>query len=127
KDFNIINDDIGKEKGKGKGKGKSLDQNTKLKGEQMSKSVNILEVIVDEMTCPINSEPADQLCVLKCQHILSFNSLKKLKQKKCPECRETIEDSDIRYLPLNAIYKNLYSQFFEAGHILPSIELEDSD
>ncbi|GET56642.1 hypothetical protein GLOIN_2v1812174 [Rhizophagus irregularis DAOM 181602=DAOM 197198] len=63
---------------------------------------------------------------LKCQHILSINSLKKLKQKNCPKCREIIQDNDIKYLPQNAIYKHLYSQFFEAGHILPSIEKEDS-
>jgi hypothetical protein len=56
------------------------------------------------MTCPIVREPTDQLCVLKCQHILSFNNLKKLK-KKCPECRENIEDYEIRYLPQITIYK----------------------
>src|SRR5688572_25562464 len=67
---------------------------------------------------------------LKCQHTLSFNNLKKLKQKKCPECRESIEDNDIRYLSLSTIYKNFYSQCFEAGHILPTIETSghcDSD
>ena len=79
------------------------------------------------MTCPINSEPTNQLYVLKCQHIISSNNLKKLKQKKCPECREDIEDNDIKYLSQNTIYKNLYPKFFEAGHILPSIELENSD
>ncbi|GBC49365.2 hypothetical protein GLOIN_2v1788324 [Rhizophagus irregularis DAOM 181602=DAOM 197198] len=84
------------------------------------------EMIANEMTCPIGHEPTDKLCVLKCQHILSFNSLKKLKQKNCPECRENIEDNDIRYLPQNVIYKHLYSQFFESGHILPSTEKEDS-
>ena len=45
----------------------------------------------------------------------------------CPECREDIEDNDIKYLSQNTIYKNLYPKFFEAGHILPSIELENSD
>ncbi|RIA94053.1 hypothetical protein C1645_761016 [Glomus cerebriforme] len=79
------------------------------------------------MTCPISSEPTDQLCMLKCQHVLSLNNLKKLKQKKCPKCRENFDDNDIRYLLQNSIYKNLYSKFFEAGYILPSIELEDSD
>ncbi|CAB5198084.1 unnamed protein product [Rhizophagus irregularis] len=83
-------------------------------------------MIANEMTCPIDHEPTDQLCVLKCQHILSFNNLKKLKQKNCPKCRENIEDNDVRYLPQNVIYKHLYSQFFEAGHILPSIEMEKS-
>ena len=77
--------------------------------EQISNS-NILDVIADEMTCPISSEPTDQLCILKCQHMLSLNNLKKLKQKICPECREKIEDNDIRYLPQNSIYKNLYSK-----------------
>src|SRR6266536_1451148 len=77
------------------------------------------------MTCPISSEPMYELCILKCQHTLSLNNLKKLKQKICPECREKIEDSDIRYLPQNSIYRNLHSKFFESGHILPSIELEN--
>ena len=57
-DFNILNDKIGKEKGK------SLDQNTYLKKEH---TLNILDVIADEMTCPISNEPEDQLCILKCR------------------------------------------------------------
>src|SRR5438046_8378665 len=78
------------------------------------------------MTCPISCEPTDQLCILKCQHILSLCNLKKLKQKICPECREKIEDNDIIYLPQISIYRNLCSKFSESGHILPSIELENS-
>ena len=35
-----------------------------------------------------------------------------------------IVDENVKYLPQNTIYKNLYSQFFDAGHILPSIEAE---
>ncbi|POG63502.1 hypothetical protein GLOIN_2v1784016, partial [Rhizophagus irregularis DAOM 181602=DAOM 197198] len=113
--------------GKGKeGKGKNLNQNLYLKKKQISNS-NILDVIADEITCPISSEPTDQLCILKCQHMLALSNLKKLKQKICPNCREKIEDNDIRYLPQNSIYKNLYTKFFESGHILPSIELENSD
>jgi Tfp pilus assembly protein PilF len=111
-DYKIIND-IGKGKGKG--------------NNQISKSYNIIDIIADEITCSISSEPTDQLCILKCQHILSLNNLKKLKQKKCPQCREKLENNDIRYLPQNTIYKNLYSQFFGAGHILPTIELENSE
>ncbi|POG79546.1 uncharacterized protein OCT59_006390 [Rhizophagus irregularis] len=79
------------------------------------------------MTCPVSSEPEDQLCILKCQHTLSLNNLKKLKQKICPECREKIEENDIRYLLQNSIYKNLYTKFSKSGHILPPIELENSD
>jgi hypothetical protein len=73
---------------------------------------NILDVIANEITCPISSEPTDQLCILKCQHILSLNNLKKLKQKICPNCREKIEDKDIRYLSQNSIYKNFHTKFF---------------
>ncbi|PKK66540.1 TPR-like protein [Rhizophagus irregularis] len=112
------------EKGK-EGKGKSLNQNSYLKKEQISNS-NILDVIAGEITCPINIEPMDQLYILKCQHMLALNNLIKLKQKICPNCREKIEDDDIRYLPQDSIYKNLYTKFFESGHILPSIELENS-
>ncbi|UZO08280.1 uncharacterized protein OCT59_028538 [Rhizophagus irregularis] len=122
-DLKILSNDTGKGK---EGKGKNSNQNLYLKKEQISNS-NILDVIADEITCPINSEPTDQLCILKCQHILALNNLKKLKQKICPNCREEIEDNDIRYLPQNSIYKNLYTKFFESGHILPSIELENSD
>ncbi|PKC15840.1 hypothetical protein RhiirA5_481971 [Rhizophagus irregularis] len=112
-DSKILNDSIGK----GKEKGRSLNQN----------KCNIIDVIADEMTCPISNEPTDQLCILKCQHILSLNNLKNLKQKKCPICRKKLENNDIRYLPQNTVYKNLYSQFFDAGHILPTIELENSE
>uniref|UniRef100_U9TY52 Uncharacterized protein n=1 Tax=Rhizophagus irregularis (strain DAOM 181602 / DAOM 197198 / MUCL 43194) TaxID=747089 RepID=U9TY52_RHIID len=127
-DFNLLDNNV--EKGEGKGKGKDKDKeisptilNIKTK---ISKSGDILEIIANDMTCPIGLEPIDQLCVLKCQHILALNNLKKLKQKICPNCREKIEDNEIRYLPQNSIYKNLYTKFFESGHILPSIELEDN-
>ncbi|PKK59713.1 hypothetical protein RhiirC2_794429 [Rhizophagus irregularis] len=119
-DLKILSNNTGKGK---ESKGKSLNQYPYL---QTSNS-NILDVIANEITCPINSEPTDQLCILKCQHILALSNLKKLKQKICPNCREKIEDNDIRYLPQNSIYKNLYTKFFESGHILPSIELENSD
>jgi tetratricopeptide (TPR) repeat protein len=125
-DFNLLNYNIEKGKGKGKGKEKSPSIQITDLTKNISKLGEILEMIANEMTCSIGHEPTDKLCVLKCQHILSFNSLKKLKQKICPKCRENIEDNDIRYLPQNVIYKYLYSQFFEAGHILPSIEMEDS-
>ncbi|CAB5205705.1 unnamed protein product [Rhizophagus irregularis] len=108
------------------GKGKGLNQNSYLKKEPSLNS-NILNVIADEITCPISNEPTDQLCILKCEHVLSLNNLKKLKQKICPNCREKIEDNDIRYLPQNSIYKNLYTKFFESGHIIPSIKSGNSD
>ncbi|PKY33920.1 TPR-like protein [Rhizophagus irregularis] len=95
--------------------------------EKYHEDLKILNVIANEITCPISSEPTAQLCILKCQHILALSNLKKLKQKICPNCREKIEDNDIRYLPQNSIYKNLYTKFFESGHILPSIELKNSD
>ncbi|GBC07929.1 hypothetical protein RclHR1_00780009 [Rhizophagus clarus] len=113
----IIEEGGEKEKTNGKGKGKGMDRNSRN---------SILSIIADEMTCPINSEPTDQLCILKCQHTISLNNLNKLKQKKCPKCREKINDDDVRYLLQDSIYKNLYSKFFEAGYILPSIELENS-
>ncbi|PKY47315.1 hypothetical protein RhiirA4_522194 [Rhizophagus irregularis] len=124
-DLKILSDDIENEK-KGKGKGKGLNQNSYLKKEQTS-SFNVIDIIANEITCPVSSEPEDQLCILKCQHTLSLNNLKRLKQKKCPECREKIEENDIRYLPQNSIYKNLYNKFSESGHILSSTELKNSD
>ncbi|GBC09473.1 hypothetical protein RclHR1_00890009 [Rhizophagus clarus] len=127
-DFNLLNNnDIVKVKGKGKGKEKGKwNQNIYSTSDQIFKSDNILKIIANEMTCSIGQEPTDQICILKCQHILSFDNFKRLKQKKCPECREKIEDNDIKYLSQSVIYKYLYSQFFEAGHILPSIEIESS-
>ncbi|PKK72053.1 hypothetical protein RhiirC2_848698 [Rhizophagus irregularis] len=124
-EFNLLNYNIEKGKGKGKERSPSI-QNTNLT-KNISKLGEILEMIANEMTCPIDNEPTNQLCVLKCQHILSFNNLKKLKQKNCPKCREKIEDNDIRYLPQNVIYKHLYSQFFESGHILPLIEIDSTN
>ncbi|UZO14889.1 uncharacterized protein OCT59_006332 [Rhizophagus irregularis] len=127
-DFDILNKSakINKEKEeKGKEKEKILDQNLYLKKDQLS-NYTILETIADEMTCPVSSEPTDQLCILKCQHILSLDNFKKLKQKNCPKCREKIDDIDIRYIPQSTIYKNLYSYLFEAGYILPLIESEDT-
>ncbi|CAB5189584.1 unnamed protein product [Rhizophagus irregularis] len=125
KDFNILNDKMKKEKGK------SLEQNVP-KQEQKKNDINILDFIAIEMTCSISKEPTDQLCFLKCQHMISLNNLNKFKQNnnskdlKCPECREIIEENDIRYLSQQVIYKNLYSYFFEAGFILPSIESDSN-
>ncbi|PKC65366.1 TPR-like protein [Rhizophagus irregularis] len=123
-DFNLLyNDNLrgkGKEKVKEKGKG---NQSIISTNKQISESINILKIVANEMTCPIDHEPTDQLCILKCQHIISFNNLKRLKQKKCPKCRVNIEDNEIKYLSQNTIYKILYPQFFEAGHI---IEIDDS-
>jgi tetratricopeptide (TPR) repeat protein len=116
-DLKILSNDTGKGKER---TGKSSNQN--LKREQS----NILDAIADEITCPISSEPTNQLCILKCQHILSLNNLKKLKQKICPNCREKIEDNDIRNLPQNSIYNNLYTKFFDSGYILSSFESENS-
>ncbi|POG77063.1 hypothetical protein GLOIN_2v1818386 [Rhizophagus irregularis DAOM 181602=DAOM 197198] len=123
KDLKILSKNIGKEK---KGKGKCFNQNLYLKREQASNS-KVIDIIANEMTCPVSSEPEDQLCILKCQHTLSLNNLKSLKQKICPECREIIEENDIRYLPQNSIYKNLYTKFSESGYIIPPIKLENSD
>ncbi|PKY45528.1 hypothetical protein RhiirA4_517003 [Rhizophagus irregularis] len=124
KDFDILNKSVKINKGKGKENEKVSNQNLYLKKDQLS-NYAILETIADEMTCPISSEPTDQLCILKCQHILSLNNFKKLKQKNCPKCREKIEDNDIRCISQSTIYKNLHSYLFEAGYILPSIELDD--
>jgi tetratricopeptide (TPR) repeat protein len=112
-EIKILSEYVGKEN-KGKGKEKSINQS------------NILDVIASEITCPISREPMDQLCILKCQHMLSLNNLKKLKQKICPKCRKEIKENDVRYLPQNSIYKNLYTKFYESGNILPSIELNNS-
>ncbi|PKY59633.1 hypothetical protein RhiirA4_515961, partial [Rhizophagus irregularis] len=124
-DLNIIYDDIEKVK-KGKGKEKSTNQNSYIIREQTTNST-ILDAIANEITCPISSEPTDQLCILKCKHALSLNNLKMLKQKICPQCRKKINDDDIRYLPQTSIYNNLYSKFSKSGYISPSIELENSD
>jgi hypothetical protein len=118
-DLKILSDDIENEK---KGKGKSLNSVSYLKSHS-----NIIDIIANEMICPVSSEPENQLCILKCQHLLSLNNLKLLKQKICPKCREKIEENDIRYLPQNSIYKNLYTKFSESGYILPSNELKNSD
>ncbi|PKK66275.1 TPR-like protein [Rhizophagus irregularis] len=86
-----------------------------------------VEILLHLHNIDISSEPEDQLCILKCQHTLSLNNLKLLKQKICPKCREKIEENDIRYLPQNSIYKNLYTKLSESGHIIPPIKLENSD
>ncbi|GES84508.1 hypothetical protein GLOIN_2v1877815 [Rhizophagus clarus] len=127
-DFNLLYGDIGKGKGKEKGKEKGKwNGNEYSTNEQISKSGNIiLEIIANEMTCPISLEPTDKICILKCQHILSVDSLKKLKKKICSECREKIEDNDVKCLSQSFIYKYLYSQFIKAGYILPSIEIGSS-
>ncbi|RGB34940.1 hypothetical protein C1646_759926 [Rhizophagus diaphanus] len=124
-DLKVLNDNIEKEK-RDKGKEICLNQNSYMIIREQTPNSSILNAIADEIKCPISSEPADQLVILKCQHILSLNNFKKLKQKKCPECRRKVEcNNDIRYLPQNTIYKNLYSQFFDAGYILSSGELDD--
>ncbi|CAB4426640.1 unnamed protein product [Rhizophagus irregularis] len=107
-DFKLpINDD---EKGKGKGKGKCLQR----------EQTPILKEIADEMADTISFEPTDQLCILKCQHEISLNDLKRLKE--CPICREEIKDCDVRHLSQITIHKNLHQKFVEAN-----LQSEDSD
>ncbi|CAG8445892.1 15634_t:CDS:2 [Funneliformis caledonium] len=103
-DFNLLNDEIENEKGKGKG----VDQNRK---EKIIISFNILDVIADEMACPISNEPEEQLCILKCQHVLSLNNLNKLRQKICPKCREIIEENNIKYLS-QMLFIKIYIHIF---------------
>ncbi|CAG8489732.1 550_t:CDS:2 [Funneliformis caledonium] len=78
----------------------------------------------------ISDVPTDQIILLECQHMISLNNLKDLKQAKCPQCRLYIENNKIRHLSQNTIYKNVSAQFSKPGHIssnLPSIDFEDSD
>ncbi|PKY23170.1 hypothetical protein RhiirB3_437302 [Rhizophagus irregularis] len=100
----------GDEKRKGKGKGKCLQR----------EQTPILKEIADEMADPISLEPTDQLCILKCQHEILLNDLKKLKE--CPICREEIKNVDVKYLPQTTIYNNLHQKFVEAN-----LQSEDSD
>ncbi|RIA86375.1 hypothetical protein C1645_740892 [Glomus cerebriforme] len=123
-DIKILKNNI--EIGKVNRKIKSLYLNSYSKKKQLSGS-SILSIIADEMTCPISSEPEDQLCILKCQHILSLENFKKLEQKKCPNCRKKIFDSDIKYISQSTIYKNLYPHLLKAGYILSPIELENKE
>ncbi|GBB89489.1 hypothetical protein RclHR1_01620001 [Rhizophagus clarus] len=102
-------------------------ENKKGKGTILSanKRGEILNNIAEDITCPINNEPADKLCIFGCHHIISFDSFVKLKKDTCPICRQNIECINI--LPQNTIYKNLNSQFTKSGHIMPSIDLENLD
>jgi hypothetical protein len=111
----ISNDDIEK---KGKRKEKYLNQNAYLRGEQVPNTY-ILDVIADEISCPVSNEPTDQLYILKCQHKISLNNLKKLRQKICEKklrimildiyhkilfikiCIRNFLNLDIFYLPMN--------------------------
>ncbi|PKK76946.1 TPR-like protein [Rhizophagus irregularis] len=102
-----INDN---EKEKRKGKGKCLQR----------EQTPILKEIADEMADTISFEPTDQLCILKCQHEISLNDLKRLKE--CPICREEIKDCDVRHLSQITIHKNLHQKFVEAN-----LQSEDSD
>ncbi len=83
------------EKEKEKEKEKSSEIN--FNHEQIDNSNSILDHIANEITCPITYEPADQLCTLECQHVISLNNLKKLKQMKCPMCQRKIVNVNVRY------------------------------
>src|SRR5581483_988817 len=124
KDLETINNNAEGKKEKGREKETSYNQNTSFKNKQINNHNNILDHVADEITCSVTYEPEDQLYILECQHVISSNNLQKLKQAKCPKCQQEIAYDNIRYLPQNTIYKNLYSQFFDAGHILSSIEAE---
>ncbi|CAI2193431.1 9050_t:CDS:2, partial [Funneliformis geosporum] len=65
-------------------------------------------IIANEMACPISQEPEDQLCILKCQHVISLNNLKRLKHRECPICRERID-----YYDLDQIENDHYESEFD--------------
>ncbi|CAG8609650.1 17077_t:CDS:2 [Funneliformis caledonium] len=120
-DLIMLNNDIKK------GTEKCFDQNTYFKQEQILNSFNIIDIIADEMSCSISHEPESQLCILKCQHLISLNNLNKLKQNECPICQEKIENNDIRSLLQNSIYKNLYLRLLDTGRVLPSNGSDKND
>ncbi|GBB87808.1 hypothetical protein RclHR1_01430017 [Rhizophagus clarus] len=74
--FNIINTCSIKHWEKEKKEKGIWNQNAYSTSEQILKSDNILKIIANEMICSIGQEPRDQLCILKCQHILSFDNFK---------------------------------------------------
>ncbi|CAI2185381.1 15118_t:CDS:2, partial [Funneliformis geosporum] len=95
----------------------------KSKDNYLTKDISYNHNLADE----ISDVPTDQLCLLGCQHMITLNNLKELKQAKCPQCRLHIENNKSRHLSQNTIYKNLCAQNSKPGHILPSIDFEDSD
>ncbi|CAG8438151.1 4835_t:CDS:2 [Funneliformis caledonium] len=103
-DLIMLNDDIGK----GKGKCIDIDKNTYFRQEHTLNSRKIMDIIIDEMTFPISLGLEDQFYLLKCQHKISLNMYNKLTQKKCPICRESIENNDVKYVSQKTIYKHLY-------------------
>ncbi|RIA88699.1 hypothetical protein C1645_774371 [Glomus cerebriforme] len=87
-------------------------------GEISSK--NMINMIADEMTCSVAMEPSESLCVLGCEHVISYETflnLSIMSRYRCPQCRQNIKDYECIFLPQHNIYSFFYIHFIASGMV----------
>jgi tetratricopeptide (TPR) repeat protein len=75
---------------------------------------NLIEIIADEMTCSVTLEPSDSLCILGCEHTISYDTflnLSIMSRFRCPQCRQNIKDNECTFLPQHNIFSYFYFHF----------------
>ncbi|EXX59555.1 uncharacterized protein OCT59_017307 [Rhizophagus irregularis] len=75
---------------------------------------NLIEMIADEMTCSVTLEPSESLCILGCEHIISYETflnLSVMSKYRCPQCRQNIKDNECIFLPQHNIFSYFYIHF----------------
>ncbi|CAG8636291.1 15777_t:CDS:2, partial [Gigaspora margarita] len=85
----------------------------------------ILDIIADELTCPITKQITGDFSILSCGHSFSSYAINKWKEIaaienrlfECPLCKNEIELKSIYNLPKIKILEGLYDKLEQAGYL----------
>ncbi|CAG8633482.1 15886_t:CDS:2 [Funneliformis caledonium] len=87
-------------------------------GKISSTNKNMIDLIADEMMCSVTLEPGENLCILGCKHIISYETflnILRMSKYKCPQCRQDIQGNECIFLPQSHIYSYFYVHFAAFG------------
>ncbi|CAG8728997.1 1380_t:CDS:2, partial [Gigaspora margarita] len=104
--------------------------NTKERSEIKGDKKLILDIIADELTCPITRQITGDFLILTCGHSISNDAINKWKEATiienrlfvCPICKNEIKLNSIYNLPKNKILKGIYEKLEQAGYFDKSLE-----
>ncbi|CAG8514209.1 10138_t:CDS:2, partial [Gigaspora rosea] len=97
----------------------SVEEKLGIKGDR-----NLLNIIAEELTCPITKQITGDFIILTCGHSISYYAINKWKEVitienrpfECPFCKNEIELESTYNLPKNKILEGLYKKLEHAGY-----------
>ncbi|CAG8466149.1 14109_t:CDS:2 [Gigaspora rosea] len=96
----------------------SIKEKSKIKNDG-----TLINIIVDELTCPITKQLTGDFLILTCGHSVSCHAIKKWNEAiafenrlfECPFCKNEIKLESTYNFPKNKILKGLYETLEQAG------------